>query len=463
MNNNLEKIHSMPAWKAVLSNSVPAMMAMIMMLIYNIADLFFVGQTGETLQVTAVSMATPIFLFCMSFGSVFGVGGTTVCSKAFGRGDAETVRKASAFCIWSSIIVGVCVSLLLLFNAGMVVELLGATPEVYDMVKGYIQIIAISGPFLMLSACMSNLLRAEGKSKQAMVGMMLGNVINIILDPIFILVLEMGVEGAAIATAIGNAIGGLYYVRILVKRQTTMSVSIKDFKLESSIAKSVLYIGIPASLSTMLMSISQIVLNEQMTAYGNLAVAGIGVATKVSMMTSILFIGLGQGVQPLFAYCIGAEKKERYKGMLRFSLIFALCFSTILTLLCYFNLETIVGLFLSEAEAFTYAYEFSQIRLPTSVLFGMFFVLLNALQGMGAAKSSLVVNISRQGLIFIPLVFILGAQFGEFGLVLAQPIADVLSFILVLSLYAITAKGLFQDEKGEVNKTGAVEPKVLKV
>ncbi len=299
----------------------------------------------------------------------------------------------------------------------------------------------------MISSCMSNLLRAEGKAKEAMIGMMLGNIVNIILDPIFILGLNLGVEGAAIATLIGNLSGGLFFVFYLLKGKSSLSGNIKNVSLDSEMIKNVLAIGVPASLSTMLMSISQITLNSQMTFYGDLAVAGIGVATKVSMMTSMLFIGLGQGVQPLLGYCIGAKNETRYKQMMRFSLIFAFCFSSFLTIICYLNLGSIVGGFLSEPEAFDYAYSFSMIRLPTAVLFGMFFVLINALQAMGAAKSSLIVNISRQGLIFIPAVFILGSIWGEFGLVLAQPVADVLSFALVLVLYLISSKAIFNKAK----------------
>ncbi len=443
MSKNLEKLHSLPAWKSVISNSIPAMIAMIMMLIYNIADLFFVGQTGDTLQVAAVSLATPVFLFFMSFGNVFGIGGTTVCSKAFGRGDSESVKKTSSFCIWSSIVIGVAVSVFVFFNIDSLANLLGASNEIADMVKNYIQIITVSGPFIMLSACLSNLLRAEGRSKEAMFGMMLGNIINIILDPIFILGLELGVTGAAIATLIGNTVGGLYFIFLIFKGDSSLSSKLKDFSVEKSMVFAVLAIGIPASFATFLMSISQIILNAQMSAYGDLAVAGIGVATKVSMMTSMIFIGLGQGVQPLLGFCIGAGNQLRHKSIIRFSLGFAFCLSTLLTIICYLNINTIVGSFLSDPLAFDYALNFSLIRMPTAILFGMFFVLINALQAAGATKSSLVVNISRQGLIFIPAVFILGGLFGEFGLVLAQPVADIMSFILVSILYIIISKNLF--------------------
>lgn len=446
MNNDLKKLNTMPIWKSVLSSSIPAMIAMIMMLIYNMADLFFVGKTGDTLQVSAVSLATPMFLFFMSIGTVFGVGGTSVISRYFGSGNTEKAKVVSSFCLWSTIVIGTVVSVLIFFNANSVMSILGASGEVSELVSNYLRIICVSGPFIMISSCLSNLIRAEGKSKNAMIGMMLGNIINIILDPIFILTLNLGVTGAAIATVIGNVSGGVYFLYQIFKGETLLSGNIKHFTFDKDIVKNVLLIGIPASLSSVLMSVSQVILNSQMANYGYLAVAGVGVASKVSMMTGILFIGLGQGIQPLLGYAIGAFDEKRYKGILKFSSILAFTLSAIVTSLCYFNLDSIVGSFLEDSQAFAYAYSFSKTWLTTSVLFGVFNVLLNALQAAGAVKAALLVNISRQGLIFIPAVFILGSMYGENGLILAQPVADICSFILVVVLYIIVSKDMFKEK-----------------
>lgn len=447
MNNDLKKLNDMPIWKSVLSNSVPAMLAMIMMLIYNMADLFFVGQTGDTLQVSAVSLASPIFLFFMAIGTIFGVGGTSVISRLFGSGEHKKAKSVSAFCLWATIGIGTIISLLVFFNTQNIMKLLGASTEVSTLVSRYLRIICISGPFIMISSCLSNLVRAEGKAKNAMMGMMLGNIINIILDPIFILTLDLGVTGAAIATVIGNISGSVYFLYQIMKKESLLSGNIKHVTLDSAIIKPVLLIGIPASLSSILMSVSQVVLNNQMAHYGDLAVAGVGVASKVSMMTGVLFIGLGQGIQPLLGYTIGAADEKRYKGILRFSCILAFTLSATVTLLCYFNLEGIVGSFLEDPEAFVYAYSFSKTWLTTSVLFGVFYVLLNALQAAGAVKASLLVNVSRQGLIFIPAVLILGAIYGEIGLIIAQPVADICSFIMVVVLYRMTSKNIFKTAK----------------
>ena len=210
--------------------------------------------------------------------------------------------------------------------------------------------------------------------------------------------------------------------------------------MRDNILRGVLAIGIPAALGDILMSVSSIVLNSQMAKYGDMAVAGVGVAMKVTMITGMICIGFGQGIQPLLGYCVGAKNWKRYKKALRFSVIFGLGLSTFMTILCYVFDHQIVGLFLSELEAFQYGVEFSRILLTTSFSFGMFYVLSNALQAMGAATSALIINMSRQGLIYIPALFILKAIVGMKGLLWAQPVADVLSVILVVVLYQITLK-----------------------
>lgn len=190
------------------------------------------------------------------------------------------------------------------------------------------------------------------------------------------------------------------------------------------------------------MSLSSIIMNSQMAKYGDMAVAGVGVAMKVTMMTGMVCIGLGQGVQPLLGYCVGAKNWERYRSALKFSLIFAFSLSTVLTLICYLFTGQIVSVFLTDAAAYDYGVSFAHILLCTNFLFGVFYVLTNALQARGAATESLIVNISRQGLIYIPSMFILGAIFHETGLIWAQPVADVLSLLLALVLYMRNSKRL---------------------
>lgn len=184
-----------------------------------------------------------------------------------------------------------------------------------------------------------------------------------------------------------------------------------------------------------------------MAKYGDMAVAGVGVAMKITMITGMICIGFGQGIQPLLGYCVGAKNWKRYRESLRFSVIFGLGLSTFMTIICYVFDRQIVGVFLSDPEALQYGVEFSQILLTTSFLFGMFYVLSNALQAMGAATSALIINMSRQGLICIPVIFLLQSIIGMDGLLWAQPVADVLSVVLVVILYRVTLISQFRIRK----------------
>ncbi len=448
---NMDNLHTMPVRQAVFKNAIPAMLAMLMVLVYNMADLFFIGQTGDDLQVAAISMATPLFLIFMSIGNVFGIGGASLLSRSLGSGKYELVKKISSFCFWSVLVIGLMMSVIAIASMDSIVAMLGASGNIASMVKSYLILISISGVFILISSCYSALVRAEGKPKNAMTGMMLGNLVNIILDPIFILVFDLGVVGAAIATLIGNVVGGSYYLFYLAKGETMLSTKRKYFTLSSGIPRNVLIIGIPASLSSILMSCSQMIINGQMATYGDLAVAGIGVAMKVTMITTMVCIGLGQGIQPLLGYAIGSQNQKRYKEVFRFSILFALTLSASLTILCYLCLSSIVSAFVSDPASFEYAYSFAQMMLSTSVLTSVLFVIANALQAAGVATSALIINISKQGIVYIPLLFIMGGWLGINGLVCAQPMSDVITLTLAVVLYRKVSKTFFmvkQDEEG---------------
>lgn len=223
-----------------------------------------------------------------------------------------------------------------------------------------------------------------------------------------------------------------------------MSIHVRDFTLKDNVAGSVLAIGVPAALGSLLMSVSQIIMNSRMAAYGDMAVAGIGVAMKVVMITGMVSMGIGQGVQPLLGYCVGAKTWERFKKYMKFAFCFATVLGVSLTVLCYAFVNQIVGVFLTDASAFDYAVEFAAILLSTGPIFGVFYVLTNALQAMGAAMPSLIINISRQGLIYIPVLFILNAALGITGLVWAQPIVDVISLVVGISMYIKVSRNMMK-------------------
>lgn len=437
---SMEVFHNAPVSQAVLKNAIPAMAAMLMVLVYNLADTFFIGQTHDALQVAAVSLATPVFLLFMAVGTVFGIGGTSVISRAMGEKKYEYAKKVCSFCMWSCIIVGIIMSALFWIFMNQILSWVGASADTWNMAKSYLTIVTCSGPFVLISNCYSNVIRAEGESGKAMMGQLIGNLLNVVLDPIMILGFGWNIEGAAIATVIGNIAGAGYYILYFLRGKSALSIKLKDFTVKEGACRSVLVIGIPASLGSLLMSVSQIIINSQMAGYGDMALAGMGVAMKVVMITGMVSMGLGQGIQPLLGYCVGAGLWERFKKVLKFSLSFAFALSIVMTAICYLFTNQIVSAFLTDMDAFDYAVQFARILLTTSSLFGVFYVLINALQAMGAASASLVINLSRQGIIYIPALFILKAAFGITGLAWAQPVADLLSLGLAAILYVLTMK-----------------------
>lgn len=441
-NDSMEVFSTMPVGKAVMKNCLPAMVAMLMMLVYNLADTFFIGQTHDALQVAAVSLATPVFLMFMAVGTLFGVGGTSVISRALGEGNTQYAKKVSSFCMWSCVIVGVIMSALMLTFTDSILSIVGASADTWTFAKTYLVIVVCSGPFVLISNCFSQVVRAEGESTKAMMGALLGNLANIILDPIMILGFGWDIAGAAIATVIGNVIAAGYYIIYLLKKSMLLSTKLRDFTARDGVCKGVLSIGVPAALGSILMSVSQIIINNRMAQYGDMAIAAMGVAMKVVTITGMVCMGLGQGVQPLLGYCVGAKKWSRFKESMRFALLFALALGVVLTAICYIFTNQIVGVFLTDATAFDYAVQFSRILLTTSFLFGVFYVMTNALQAMGAAMSSLVINLSRQGIIFIPALFILQAVIGLTGLVWAQPVSDLISLFIAVVLYFRVSKKL---------------------
>ena len=440
MTKELEVFRSAPVPKAVLKNTMPAMVAMLMVLIYNLADTLFIGLTHDAYQVAAVSMATPVFLIFMSVGTVFGIGGTSVISRALGEGNMDYAKKACAFCMWACVVVGVVISALFLIFMENILVLMGTSADTYGFTKSYLTIVAFSGPFVLLANCYSNVIRAEGQAGKAMMGQLLGNLLNVILDPIMILWFDWGIAGAAIATVIGNVFGACYYIVYFLRGNSILSIHPRDFTLRNKVCSGILAIGIPASLGSLLMSISQIVMNGQMASFGDMAVAGIGVASKVTMITGMVCIGFGQGVQALLGYCVGARLWDRFKKIMAFSVVFSLGLSSVMTGICYLFTDQIVRVFLTEQSAFDYAVQFVRILLTTSFLFGVFYVLANSLQASGAATAALIINLSRQGFIYIPALFVLKAAIGANGLAWAQPVADLLSTLLVAVLYFITVK-----------------------
>lgn len=435
-----------PVPKAVLSNVVPSIISMIMVLLYNLADTFFIGQTKNALMVAAVSVATPVFLLFLAIGLLFGIGGTSLISRMLGEGKTDRAKMVSAFCFYTGLFIGI-ISMILIFLFARPISLsVGASEDTVIYAAQYLSIVSIGIPFLIVSNMFSNIIRAEGHAKKAMTGMIIGNLLNIILDPVLILLFHWNVAGAAIATVIGNIFSCFFYLSHLASKKSMLSIRLKDYCATDHIALDVFAIGVPASLNSILMSVSNIFINNFMMKHGDMAVAGLGVAMKVNMIVVMLLIGLGTGIQPLLGYCYGARNRKRFLAVLRFSLFLAFCLSAVMTIICYCGAGPLVKAFLDNQDAYLYGLSFARIYIYSGPILGLMFVFINAIQSTGAALPSLILSISRQGILYMPILFAVQMLHNTpQSLAAVQPITDYLATALAAILFFVTYKRYFKN------------------
>lgn len=426
--------------KAVAALAVPSILSSIVNVIYNMADTYFVSLMKDTDATAAVSLTMPVFLFFVAFGNIFGVGGSAYISRSMGEGKKDKVKKISSFAIFSSIFSGALVLALILIFINPLLVGLGATNKtVTDYAYDYLKYIAIGGPMIVTSITASNLVRGEGAAKESMTGMMIGTITNIILDPIMILVMDMGVGGAAIATVIGNIASVIYYAVYLMKGNSILSCNPARFSIKDGIAKNVIPIGIPAAINNILMSVSNIILNNYIKEYGEAAVASLGIAMKVNMLIVFLQMGIGIGIQPLIGYSYGAKNMKRLKSAMRFTMICTFVLGTVLTIVYYIFTSDIINLFNGENDALVTEYGVTILRglMIAGPFIGIMFTFNFAFQGMGKAVPSLVLSLGRQGLIFLPLLIVMNRFVGFNGIVYAQPVADLVCVVLAAVMFLI--------------------------
>lgn len=432
MNSNKQLFEEAPVSKAVAVMAIPTMISMLVVVIYNMADTFFIGQTGDPMQVAAVSLATPVFMVFMALGNLFGIGGSSAISRALGEKKIERARQISSFCCYGSLGLGIIMSLGFLVGMNGILKLIGASENTIGFARDYLTYIAFGGPFIMFGTAFGNILRGEGAAKESMIGNMIGTVTNIVLDPIMILMLGWGVVGAAVATVIGNIAASAFYLLYFLRKKSSLSIRLKDFHIGDRIAAGVMSIGIPASLNNILMSCANIVLNQVLISYGDTPVAAMGVASKANMLVVLLQIGLCAGIQPLIGYNYGARNKKRLLEVFKFTGLCAVIIGTLLTAVMVVARQTVIRAFINDAEVIAYGIQMVIALQLSGPVLGILFLCINTIQGMGKAIPSLVLTICRQGLVFIPLVYILNGLFGLDGVVYAQAVADFISIVLSL-------------------------------
>ena len=435
-----ELMGSLAVPKAVAQMAVPSVISSLVTVVYNMADTFFVGQTGDPLQVAAVSLTNPIFILMMAFANMFGMGGSAVLSMAMGEKNEARVRQASSFVTYASLLVGVMFAVILIVFMDPILAVFGANAETYDFARGYTLHIAWGAPFIIWSAAASFIVRAEGASREAMVGSMIGTIANIILDPIFITTLGQGTAGAAIATSIGNIMASAYYFWYFLKKSRVLSIRLSDFTWRERIFSRICSAGLPTAIFSALMSMSTIVLNQMLVVYGNAPVAAIGIVFKANMFITFLQMGLANGVQPLLGYNYGAGNMARFRQVERFTKKCCLVVGVLATALYFVLREPIIRIFIDDDQVVAYGVQMLIAYIVSGPVIGILFVNMNCMQSVGHALGATVLSILRQGVLLIPLLYLLEAFLGLNGIIFGQSVTDYIAVILSVGMWARVRK-----------------------
>lgn len=430
-----ELMGSLKVSKAVAKMAIPSVISSLVTVVYNMADTFFVGQTNDPLQVAAVSLTNPIFILFMAFANMFGMGGSAVASMAMGEKKEERAKNASAFVTYASFFVGIVFAALLLLFMRPLLTLFGADAQTYALARGYTLHISYGAPFIIWSAAASFVVRADGASREAMIGSMIGTIANIVLDPVFISGFGMGAAGAAIATTIGNILACLYYLWYFMKKSRCLSIAPKDFKCGDGILTGVCATGFPTAIFSVLMSVSTIILNQILVAYGNAPVAAIGIVFKANMFITFLQLGLANGVQPLLGYNYGAGNRERFIAVDRFTKKCCLIVGILATALFFVLREPIIRLFINDADIIYYGVKMLVAYMLSGPFIGILFVNMNCLQSTGNALPATILSVLRQGLLLIPVLYLLNAVAGLNGVIYGQALTDYVAVILSVVIW----------------------------
>ncbi|MCD7801935.1 MAG: MATE family efflux transporter, partial [Clostridiales bacterium] len=298
--NRQEKIFKeYSVWHSIAVMALPAMVSMVVMILYNITDMFFVGLLNDTAQVAAVSVAGPVFSLIMAIGSMLGSGGCALIARTLGAHDVGKVKQYSSVCCWGSLAIGLMFTGVLLLFQEPLLLFLGANEDMWSHAQTYLSVLAFGAPVMIFVTTYGNLLRGEGAVREGMVANLLSTFGNMLLDPLFILTYGMGVGGAAVATVLGNCVGSIYLVWYVLRQKSNLSLSFRLAAMRPAALGEIIFIGLPNAVSTSLSSFASALANQLLVQYGTNAVAAMAAASKAAMVIGMIQMGLCMGVQPL--------------------------------------------------------------------------------------------------------------------------------------------------------------------
>ena len=435
-NKKMALLGSAPIPKALLALGIPTMIGMLINALYNLVDTYFVGGLG-TDQMGAVTVAFPLGQIVVGLGLLFGNGAAAYLSRLLGRGDKDTANKVASTAIYSGVSIGAIVILFSIIFLEPILKQAGAIESVIPYAVTYSRIYIVFSIFNVFNVTMNNIVSSEGAAKTAMCALMAGAVLNVILDPVFIYALNLGVVGAAIATAISQVISTLVYLCYILRKKSVFNFSIKECCFAKEIISEILKIGIPTLIFQLLTSLSISMINSAAKEYGGSALAAMGPVTKIMSMGTLIVFGFLKGFQPIAGFSYGAKKFDRLREAIRTAVLWSTIFCVIFGFVAAVFSTQIVSLFTKEDAEMV---RIGSIALRGNglsfVLFGFYTVYSFLFLVMGKAAEGCVLGACRQGICFVPVILILPLVLGLSGVLYAQPIADVISAI-VTALMAV--------------------------
>lgn len=416
-----------PVPKAVMALVVPTVISQLITVLYNMADTFFIGKTGDPNQVAAANLCMPMFLLLTGIANLFGIGGSSLISRCLGMDDREKAKQTSVFCVWTSVLVSLVYGTAVYLFSPVILPAFGADKYTYVFCRRYLLwTVGIGAVPTVLNAELAHLVRAEGYSKQASFGMILGAVLNIILDPIFIIPMKMQVAGAALATMLSNLTATLYFIIFISKKRdhTVLTLNPSFFSVKCHIPSEVFLVGLPSTIMSLMSTLSNITLNRLMASYCNEAIAGVGIAKKIDMLSFGTATGMSQGVVPLIGYNYSAKNYKRMKKAIVTTFTLSLSAAFVFTFLLFTCARPLVKAFIDDELTVEYGRTFQRIICMTGPCISVTLIIITIFQSIGKKFKPFFLSLLRKGGLDIPFMFIMNARFGVNGIVWATPIAD---------------------------------------
>ena len=445
------KMTETPIPKLILSLAAPTILSMLITSIYNLADTFFVGQISTSAS-GAVGVVSSLMAIIQALGFMLGHGAGTIISRSLGSRDTTAATRFASTSFFTALVFGVVLAVAGLGTLPHFMMLLGSTETILPHACAYARPILIAAPLMISSLVMNNILRYEGKASFAMIGLVTGGVLNIALDPLFMFVFGLGTAGAGIATALSQSISFCILLSMFLRGKTVSQFRITAVTHSPAEFGTILMTGMPSFGRQGLNSIGGMLLNIAARGYGDAAVAGMSIVSRIFMFIISVAIGTGQGFQPVAGFNYGAQKYRRVQQACLFTMAASFCFLSVILTACWFNAETLIRLFRDDPEvtavalpAFRYQC-FAMLLQPVIVAGNMLF------QSIGKSGRATFLACCRQGVFFIPLILTLPRAFGLLGVEICQPIADVLTFFVTVPFLFPFLRQLVRMDEAEAAK-----------